>query len=454
MAKSGVLILSFTLGVAHVFAQPRMMTGDNMDAGPQFLFFEAVNLVPSDSTMSRLDIPYRIDQNFFIPVRNNDTTLPWLFVSRGEVLIEIFDSLDVSKARAIQSIELGAEQPDREPAVKKWYTNIASFEVPPGLYKIVFEIDDLESSRRFIDDKSRVRLKSFRTGSNETSTPLFVAWDNQGSIPDAVSPVGFGPNLLFATKAAVFIQVPLVSDTVESARIEYSVSSVSNGRRNTRVELAETLAAVPGIPHMSLSVNPKDPSLTYTVERNLPNATGFVIPLASEKLPLRRFDLAMTIRWGGREYTVKKNFQMVWPDMPLSLRNVDYAINALKYITTEEQRDSLRDGDFEQRRDKLEAFWEAKNPKRKTALNETMVEYYRRVDYASKTFGTLREPDGFKSDRGKTYILYGPPTRTERTLSPTEGYKEVWTYDTLRKRFIFADQSKSGNYILISTEQL
>jgi GWxTD domain-containing protein len=83
-----------------------------------------------------------------------------------------------------------------------------------------------------------------------------------------------------------------------------------------------------------------------------------------------------------------------------------------------------------------------------------MVEYYRRVDHASRTFGTLHDPDGFKSDRGRTYVLYGPPTTTDRTLDPVAGYQEVWTYENLGKKFIFADQTKTGKYVLISSQSL
>ncbi len=183
-------------------------------------------------------------------------------------------------------------------------------------------------------------------------------------------------------------------------------------------------------------------------------ALGLIIPLASEKLPLRRFDLALTIRLGNAEYKAIKNFHMVWPDMPFSLRDIDYAINALKYITTDDQRDSLRKGNNEEQRDNLEAFWKRRDPTPETAYNEVMVEYYRRVDHASRTYGTLRDPDGFKSDRGKTYILYGPPTTTDRTLDPVAGYQEVWIYENLGKKFIFADQTKTGTYVLISSQSL
>jgi hypothetical protein len=69
-------------------------------------------------------------------------------------------------------------------------------------------------------------------------------------------------------------------------------------------------------------------------------------------------------------------------------------------------------------------------------------------------FSTLAQPDGVRSDRGRIYILHGPPSRTERTLHPTEGYVETWEYDRLRKRFTFVDPLKKGEYLLSSTTSL
>ncbi|HTR99827.1 MAG TPA: GWxTD domain-containing protein, partial [Bacteroidota bacterium] len=60
-------------------------------------------------------------------------------------------------------------------------------------------------------------------------------------------------------------------------------------------------------------------------------------------------------------------------------------------------------------------------------------------------------PDGFRSDRGRIYVLYGPPTSSDRTLDPVAGHREVWTYARLKKRFIFIDRDRSGNYILVTS---
>ena len=452
MRRVRLVLLCTVVCALTTHSQPGMMRDDSGEP-PPFLFYEPVNLIADDSTQSRLDIPYRIDQNFFVAVKNKDTSSPLEFASRGEILIEIFDSLEVSKARYIQKVGIGTDRPVRELPGKKWYQGIASFEVPPGSYKIVFEVDDLESERRYIDEKTVIRLKKFGKMPIEASTPLFIEWKEGQSAVSSFTPICFGPHLLFGRKAALFVELPCLSGASIDVHAQYTVSANSFTDHSTTVTVAETLSNPVVLPRVKLDRDRDDNSATYTISSNdSSRALGLIIPLASEKLPLRRYDLALTVTLGTADHKISKSFQMVWPDMPFSLRDIDYAINALKYITTDDQRDSLRHGNLDQRRDNLEAFWKLKDNTPGTAYNEVMIEYYRRVDHASRTFGTLRDPDGFKSDRGRIYILYGPPTKTDRTLSPSEGYQEVWTYERSGKKFIFADQAKSGNYVLISSQ--
>lgn len=138
----------------------------------------------------------------------------------------------------------------------------------------------------------------------------------------------------------------------------------------------------------------------------------------------------------------------------MSLRDIDFALDALKYITRDSELDSLRSGPREVRLKHLEEYWKTKDRTPNTAYNEVMEEYYRRVDYAMRTFGSLRGTDGFKTDRGRIYILYGPPSKTERALDPAAGYQEIWVYEKQGKKFVFVDQTKSGNYTLVSTQNL
>jgi len=178
------------------------------------------------------------------------------------------------------------------------------------------------------------------------------------------------------------------------------------------------------------------------------------VPIPLERLPLRSFSLSLQIRSGKETEEITKKFVTLWPDMPRSLRDVEYALEMLNYITRPSQLDSLRSGSYEEQRRNLETFWRGKDPRKDTPINGAMAEYYRRVDYATQHYSSLRDNDGAKTDRGRIYILHGPPTKIERTLNPTSGYKEEWSYSSSGKVFLFVDENKSGRYTLVSSRTI
>ena len=80
-----------------------------------------------------------------------------------------------------------------------------------------------------------------------------------------------------------------------------------------------------------------------------------------------------------------------------------------------------------------------------------MTEYYRRIDYAYKTFSTTSEPEGYQSDQGQLYIKMGPPLDIERSFPTNGNVKEIWTYSN--GEYIFIASSGFGDFKLISTPQ-
>jgi GWxTD domain-containing protein len=418
----------------------------------QFLFYEGINLVSTDSTQARVDLNYRVDVEFFIPVRNTDPSFHASFKRRGEVLIELFDSLEVSKARDIIPFEIAAETSEQKLPTKQWYQGIASFTVPPGPYKIIFELDDLESERKYLNKDLSIRAVRIGARDSKTSSPLFIYWSGQPA-SDTIMSQNFGGNLLFGRKGALFFQLASSNDVDKPLRVEYTFSTRQSRFQDPEIILSDTAHYVM-LKNMSPVPIGGPDSIGYVLTPVVSEkSVSIIVPLLTEKLPLRPLDLIVKVRRDTAEIKLTKSLQMVWPEMPLSLRDVDFAIDALRYITREEQRDSIKRGSLEDRRKKLEEFWKAKDKTPETAYNEVMTEYYRRVDYAVKNFGTLREVDGSKSDRGRIYILHGPPTKIDRTLDPS-GFQEVWSYENLGKKFIFIDKTKSGKYELVATQNL
>src|ERR1700722_17001607 len=78
------------------------------------------------------------------------------------------------------------------------------------------------------------------------------------------------------------------------------------------------------------------------------------------------------------------------------------------YIITNEERSAfLQLQTNEEREQFIETFWQRRNPDPDSADNEFKEEHYRRIAYANEKFAS--GIPGWKTDRGRMYIMWGPP---------------------------------------------
>ncbi|MCX8160943.1 MAG: GWxTD domain-containing protein [Candidatus Saccharicenans sp.] len=121
-------------------------------------------------------------------------------------------------------------------------------------------------------------------------------------------------------------------------------------------------------------------------------------------------------------------------------------LSEVRYIITPEERKIFLELPESEREKFKEDFWARRDPDPDTANNEYKDEYYQRLNRANQMFLGEGRP-GWLTDRGRIYILFGPPT--ERHTFPMEatGYcREVWYYGSFP--VIFIDEHCSGNFIL------
>ena len=436
------------LGGVVVHAQPRFGPGEE---GPQILYYETVQLpAEGDSGKGRIDVHYRIDREFFVPVKNFDASVPHEFIRRGEVLVEMVDSTGVTAGRALDRVDVGELNADRKPMGHDWQQGIFSFVLRPGTYKVQITIDDLESRRNVTEKNRTVTMAGTLRPGLATASAMFIAPPADSSLPATVAPTNFGGEILFGTPSAlavVWSPGPGGDSAVSATFTLAERPPADEDREYLPAPRTLTTRAFSGVA-LRPAVEGGPPS--YDVVR-IGNGAMAILPFPFEKLLLRSYTLTLILAKGTERKELTLKFRMVWPTMPFSLRDIDYALEALRYVTTEDQLDSLRRGSMESRRKNLEEFWRKRDKTPGTAFNEVETEYYRRVDHASRNFGTLRLPDGFRTDRGRIYVLYGPPTSTERSLDPEAGFQEVWVYGHLNRKFTFVDQNKSGNYVLVTT---
>jgi GWxTD domain-containing protein len=136
------------------------------------------------------------------------------------------------------------------------------------------------------------------------------------------------------------------------------------------------------------------------------------------------------------------------------------------YIITPEEREAfLRLATNEEREQFIEQFWLRRDPTPDTEENEFKEEHYRRIAYANEHFAS--GIPGWRTDRGRIYIMWGPADEIESHPSggsydrpPEEGGGETSTYpfEKWRYRYLegignevileFVDPTMSGEYHL------
>ena len=136
------------------------------------------------------------------------------------------------------------------------------------------------------------------------------------------------------------------------------------------------------------------------------------------------------------------------------------------YIITGDERASFKKLTTDDEREQfIEAFWERRNPNSGSPENEFKEEYYRRIAYANEHFASGIQ--GWRTDRGRIYIMYGPPDENDSHpsggtyLRPQEeggGETATYPFEQWRYRYIdgigtniileFVDPTMTGEYHL------
>lgn len=134
-------------------------------------------------------------------------------------------------------------------------------------------------------------------------------------------------------------------------------------------------------------------------------------------------------------------------------------------MTDPERKAFLELGTNEERDQFIESFWQRRNPDPDSLENTFKDEHYRRIAYANEHFSS--GIPGRKTDRGRIYIIWGPPDEIDahptggtydRPMSEGGGSTTTYPWELWRYRHLegigenieleFVDPSGSGEYHL------
>ena len=134
------------------------------------------------------------------------------------------------------------------------------------------------------------------------------------------------------------------------------------------------------------------------------------------------------------------------------------------YIISDEEKKAFKTLQTDEEREQfIEQFWLRRDPTPDTEENEFREEHYRRIAYANDRFAS--GIPGWKTDRGRIYIKYGPPDEIEshpsggtyeRPYEEGGGTTSTYPFEQWRYRYIegigtniiieFVDTTMSGEY--------
>lgn len=96
-------------------------------------------------------------------------------------------------------------------------------------------------------------------------------------------------------------------------------------------------------------------------------------------------------------------------------------------------------------------FWKIRDTNPVTPENEFFKDYLNRIEIANQRYSAMGRT-GWKTDRGRVYLLYGEPSEVERYPNQLESRPyEIWRYNELEGGvyFVFADITGFSDYLLV-----
>jgi GWxTD domain-containing protein len=412
--------------------------------------FEAIPYWSEDTSSVELAVFYRIHPEFFFFAKAHNAQHE-IYEAKGELIFEISDEKEATVTRESRPLQIERYSLPEEgiPSSEEIYGAL-TFKFKKGMYQIVVEAKDIESNKSFINRDTKIDARIYFSGLT-LSTPIFV----EPSLADTFSnrelkyfPLNRGGSVIIGQTGACLLQITS-PDTNQDIHLSWKVNSKNETDEDNPVVLqGNSFIQNYGVP----AISEHQKRACISIKKNSKFSRIVFIPVSLERLETGKYRLNIVVTQGSSKSAKDFFFNVIWPLKPHSLSDFKLAVDATRHIATEAELDSMTAFSTSKSMKAFRAFWHRRNPDTTNAFNPSMAEYYRRVDETIKRYSSANEIDGYRTDRGRIYILFGSPSFTNRLLRPNSAPTEIWTYEKLRRRFTFTDQHKAGNYILIKME--
>ncbi|MFZ0453096.1 MAG: GWxTD domain-containing protein [Ignavibacteriaceae bacterium] len=433
-----ILLISFLFMMAASFAKDKSNFGFDFDFA-QFGY---------DSTSNYIEFYYSFNQNE-LTINRNDTSA----YVQGDLKISITDTAS-GKLLVDKDWKVVNELKDTSD-VDRGLVGVLGFVILKGTYKINIvggdavnteqsksitdylnvtplwkekaALSDLQFATRIIPNSPNKKSIFYKNTYEIVPSIMNVYGENQ--------PVLFYYIELYNLKTLPEGNIKLESVVYNSrGKIVSNKSKLISNSVNSRVEVGTVVLN-------------KFPTDSYTLTEALLDSAANIGISSSKRfyvynpsIPLPDSDYA------GNTSSLASEFS-VMPE-----EEIDKIFNESKYVATSneiKQYEGLKT--LEGKRKFIYEFWKTRDTKPETALNEAYLDYMNRVQRCNERFSYMGR-EGWKSDRGRVYLVYGEPSEIERFPNEqnTKPY-EIWHYNEIQGGviFVFADLTGFSRYTLV-----
>ncbi len=187
----------------------------------------------------------------------------------------------------------------------------------------------------------------------------------------------------------------------------------------------------------------------FTQKENIekpPDEAKWIVGL--EKFPTEEYKISIKAFGKGKMLDEEEAFFRIQKPFKLDPGRYNELVDKLIYITTTDEREYMKKVAPEMRQSVWDSFWKTKDPTPQTDYNETLENYFEKINYCERSFG--HGDKGYLSDRAKIYMRFGPPDQVEEhPFEMNQNPYIVWTYNG-GSEFIFEDKLGFGQYVLVS----
>jgi GWxTD domain-containing protein len=424
MKKMTVYCFIFLIFSAGVQAQRSNDMGlsrrQNM-FGRDLFSYQAYNFADSTSDKnSCMEFHIAVVNDLLTFVKTDDQE----FKARYEVIIVIYnDKKEAIVERSASNRLIAATFEETNSRINPALHTI-SVTLPSGRYQGEIRLSDLESGESLTEDLE-LTFRDFGRDHLHLSDIIFL-----NKIDSTRTELNYEPNLRN------------VFDDITSAFSAY-----------VEIYPPENAAEL----NVKLSILSTKGQLLFEGERNYetPQKTvAVVIPFRQHLTRPGEYYLLVNAAAGGQTSKIQRMFNVSWGNVPLKENNLDIAIEQLAVIAHKSSVDSMRQADENEKQRLYDQFWRKRDPTPDTDRNELRDEYFQRVDFCNQNFTEISSGrQGWQTDRGKVFLVYGPPNSVDRQDSEINvPATEIWHYTRLSRRYFFTDRTGDGVFRLIKVE--